>query len=110
MYYQSKTAALRHLLLKLIMIVKPNGIGEWMKKSNCRPIVVHENCRGKLTDKIEFTDGKRSRQRHGLHGWFVIFEHRKKFYDIDVSISNFDMGGNCITEKDKLEHIYCFSS
>eukprot|EP00957_Ditylum_brightwellii_P085278 6486023-Ditylum_brightwellii.AAC.1 len=35
MYYQSKTAALCHLLLKLIMIVKPNAIGEWMKKSNC---------------------------------------------------------------------------
>ena len=110
MLYRTKTVAMRHLLLKIILVVKPNIIHEWMEKYGHRPIVVHENCRGQLSDKVEYIKGTKSPQRFGLHGWFVLFEHRKKVYGCDISMLSFDDKGRCVIEKERKEMVYCFTS
>ena len=106
--FQTQNAALRHILLKIIMIVKPNIVNEWMKKGGYRPIVVHENCHGKLTDKVEYIDGKRGLQRFGLHGWFVIFVSRFKIYGCDISLLQFDGKVRCLIDDKGKEQVYCF--
>ena len=108
--FHTKNAALRHILFKLIMIVKPNIINEWMDKSGNRPIIVHENCHGKLCNKVEYKDGVRTSQRSGLHGWFVIFEQRKKIYGCDISLMDFDDNGRCSIKAQNQKHVHCFSS
>ena len=109
MGFRTQTVAVRHILLKIILLVWPNIVQQWMKHTGNRPIVLQENIRyGKKMHKVEFHDKEKHHHSHGLYGWFVIYVNKKKIVATDTSILKFNEKGYSYVEVGDKKIIYTF--
>ena len=91
--YSQKCLAKRHLLLKIIMDLKPNIVNKWLGFGDMRFRVIHSNKCG-LTQKRLYQKRRKTEHHVPVPGWFVVFTSGKGIYAIDSSKVEFsNVGG-----------------